>query len=232
MDDAAADLEHMLVHNLKSPVTGLLATLEMLAEGDFGSLSPAQQRAVQDLQGHGAQLLGLIDELLEIGSLESAGVAVHVREVDVREFLADIHEEWSLRLGDRLAVSADDGVDRVASDPVVLRRVLGNLLLNAVMHGGADVRIHCSARTDGDRLLLTVSDNGPGIPAAHAERVFEKFVRLDRPGRPATRGSGLGLAYCRAATQAMGGSIDLQRGGAPGATFVIALPVSQGEAPS
>jgi two-component system sensor histidine kinase MtrB len=227
MDSGRVDIEHMLVHNLKSPVTGLLATLEMLADGDFGPLSAGQQRAVSDMQGHGTQLLGLLDELLEIGRMESQGVAVRTAPVDVRCLLQDIRGEWSLRLGDRLQLGAAGDLPRVTADPVVLRSVIHNLLLNAVMHAGASVRVHLGAEVCGDRVQVTVSDDGPGIPAAHAERVFEKFVRLDDPGR-VSRGSGLGLAFCRAAMEAMGGAIALDVDAPAGATFRLDLQAAHG----
>jgi signal transduction histidine kinase len=177
------------------------------------------------MQGHGGQLIVLLDELLDIGRMESASVATEARGVDIAQLLDDVRDAWSLRLGERLEVTAADNLPVAIGDPIVLRRVIDNLLLNTIMHGGPSVHVRCVAAGAGDRVVLEVSDDGPGIPAGQTERVFEKFVRLDpAPGAP-HRGSGLGLAYCRAAMQAMGGRISLDSDGAPGATFVLELPV-------
>lgn len=223
------DLEHLVVHNLKSPLTGLLATLEMMADGDFGELNPRQQRAVRDMQGHGGQLIVLLDELLDIGRMESASVPTEARDVDLELLLDAVRDAWSLRLGDRLEVTADDDLPVAIGDPIVLRRVIDNLLLNTIMHGGPAVRVRCAATGAGDRVLVEVSDDGPGIPAGEGERVFEKFVRLDPTPGATSRGSGLGLAYCRAAMLAMGGRISLDTEGARGARFTLELPARRAD---
>jgi signal transduction histidine kinase len=224
VDGDRRDLEHLVVHNLKSPLTGLLATLEMLADGDFGELNARQQRAVHDMQGHGGQLIVLLDELLDIGRMESASVPTDAHEVDIALILDAIRDAWILRLGDRLEVTAAADLPVAIGDPIVLRRVIDNLLLNTIMHGGPSVHVRCVASGAGDRVLIKVSDDGPGIPAGQTERVFEKFVRLDPAPGASHRGSGLGLAYCRAAMQAMGGRISLDTEGAQGATFMLELP--------
>lgn len=220
MDRGGAEAAQMLVHNLKAPVTGIVAMLEMLADGDFGPLSDAQRTAVRDLLGYGAELQGLVDELLDTWRLESGAVPVNIAPVDVGDLLAQLRTEWSGRLAGRLTSEPAQGASLfVLADRVVLRRVLNNLLLNAITHGGAGVQVSTNAGALGDTVRLRVSDTGPGIPSEQAERVFEKFVRLD--GAP--RGSGLGLAYCRAACHAMGGRIAIEPSSS-GTTFVVDLP--------
>jgi signal transduction histidine kinase len=104
--------------------------------------------------------------------------------------------------------------------------VLGNLLMNAQVHGGTGVGVRLVAEATGaDTVRILVADDGPGIPAADADRVFEAFVRLDDGAGRGHRTSGLGLTYCRAAITAMGGTIRLVP--VPrGASFQLDLPVA------
>lgn len=214
--------EQMLVHNLKAPLTGIMASLEMLGDGDLGDLNAVQRTAVSTMQAQGAELLRMIDELLDLGRTGSSAFTVHAGPLDLPAFLRDIQVEWKARLR-RLTSTVAPDVPEVVADADVLRHVFANLLMNALIHAGPDVSVTLSAERAGDVVRLTVADDGPGVPAADAERVFDPFVTLGRPG--AHRTHGLGLAYCRAALAAMDGTIVLVPA-ARGATFVVELPVA------
>jgi signal transduction histidine kinase len=214
--------EQMLVHNLKAPLTGIMASLEMLRDGDLGNLTEAQRSAVTGMESQGHELVQMIDELLELGRTQSESFAVQMVPIAPHEFLAGVRIDWSNRLAHLTSVVSPDVPD-VLADATILRRVLDNLLMNASVHAGPDVSVILQAEQSGDFVRLTVADDGPGIPRAEAERVFDPFVTLASSGT--RRSHGLGLAYCRAALAAMRGTISL----APsdhGAMFVIQLPAA------
>jgi signal transduction histidine kinase len=214
--------EQMLVHNLKAPLTGIMASLEMLRDGDLGNLNEAQRSAVTGMESQGHELVRMIDDLLELGRTQSASFLVQRVPVSPDEFLSDVRTEWVNRLTHLTSVVSPDVPD-VLADATILRRVFENLLLNASVHAGPNVSVILQAEQSGDFVRLTVADDGPGIPRAEAERIFDPFVTLNSSG--ARRSHGLGLAYCRAAVAAMGGTISL----APsdhGAMFVIQLPAA------
>lgn len=214
--------EQMLVHNLKAPLTGIMASLEMLHEGDLGILSDAQREAVTGMQSQGQELVRMIDELLELGRTQSASFVVQTVPVDPHEFLSGVREEWSNRLARLTSVVSPDVPD-VLADATILRRVFDNLLMNASVHAGPNVSVILQAEQSGDFVRLTVADDGPGIPREEAERIFDPFVTLDSSGTRRTHG--LGLAYCRSALASMRGTISL----APsdhGAMFVLQLPAA------
>jgi signal transduction histidine kinase len=214
--------EQMLVHNLKAPLTGIMASLEMLCDGDLGNLNEAQRSAVTSMQSQGGELVRMIDELLELGRTQSGSFIVQTVPVAPHEFLSGVREDWSNRLAHLTSVVSPDVPD-VLADVTILRRVFDNLLLNASVHAGANVSVILQAEQSGDFVRLTVADDGPGIPRAEAERIFDPFVTLNSSG--ARRSHGLGLAYCRSALAAMRGTISL----APsdhGAMFVIQLPAA------
>lgn len=214
--------EQMLVHNLKAPLTGLMASLEMLHDGDLGQLNDRQRSAVSGMQAQGTELVQMIDELLEIGRTQSASFVAQAVPVDPGEFLEQVRAEWNDRLGHLTSVVSPD-VPAVLADAAVLRRVFDNLLMNASLHAGAHVSVILQAEQSGDFVRFTVADDGPGIPAAEAERIFDPFVTLNTSGSRRTHG--LGLAYCRAALSAMRGSIALVPSD-HGAMFVVQLPAA------
>jgi two-component system sensor histidine kinase KdpD len=119
----------------------------------------------------------------------------------------------------------------IRGDPVLLEQLLANLLENVARHTPEDTRVRISARRKYDVIELTVTDDGPGLPAEiEPERLFEKFQRGGTPDQPADRygaaGVGLGLALCRAVAHAHGGEIRAERIPAGGAMFVLTLPAS------
>ena len=214
--------EQMLVHNLKAPLTGIMASLEMLRDGDLGDLNEAQRSALTGMESQGQELVRMIDELLELGHTQSDSFAVQTVPIAPHEFLSDVRRDWSNRLAHLTSVVSPDVPD-VLADATLLRRVLDNLLMNASVHAGPNVSVILQAEQSGDFVRLTVADDGPGIPRAEADRIFDPFVTLDSSGPH--RSHGLGLAYCRAALAAMRGTISL----APsehGAMFVIQLPAA------
>jgi signal transduction histidine kinase len=220
--DEHVAFEHMLVHNLKTPLTGILASLEMLHDGDLGELNTAQRAAIGTMQAQGVVLVRMIDELLDVGRLGSPALRVQRVPVDPSGFLVELRSAWSGRLPRLTSVIAPDVPDVVA-DADLLRRVFDNLLMNALVHAGANATVTLRAERVGDTVRFSVSDDGPGIGARDAERVFEPFVTLEASGVRKTHG--LGLAYCRAATAAMGGTIALVPGGR-GATFAVEVPAA------
>jgi len=224
VDGARRDVEQMLVHNLKAPLTGLLATLEMLEDGDFGALAPAQRDAIEAMRAQGNAMLGLLDDLLGVWGAEStAGPGIAPVAVDLAAMGAELVRQWAPRLRGRVQLDGPSAL-RVLADPVVLRRVFDNLLLNAAVHGGDGVAVRLTLRTAGGEAHALVSDTGPGIPPDEWERIFEPYVSVPRGDR-GHRGSGLGLAYCRVAMQSMGGTVAVDQG-SDGATFRLTLPLS------
>lgn len=214
--------EQMLVHNLKAPLSGIIASLEMLHDGDLGPLTERQRATVSSMQALSADLVEMIDELLELGRTQSSSFPVQKLPVDPGEFLEQVRAAWSDRLGRLTSVVSPDVPDALA-DPTVLRRVFDNLLMNSSVHAGANVSVIMQADRSGDFVRFSVADDGPGIPAADAERIFDPFVTLDRTG--ARRTHGLGLAYCRTALAAMGGTISLAASSS-GAMFVVQVPAA------
>jgi signal transduction histidine kinase len=118
---------------------------------------------------------------------------------------------------------APGDLPQINMDADMIRRVLINLLENAIKYTRSGGRIIVSARPQPAQVLISVADTGPGIPAAEHQRIFEKFSRIQEDGRP--KGLGLGLAFCRLAIDAHNGRIWVESQEGQGSTFLFTLPV-------
>jgi two-component system, sensor histidine kinase and response regulator len=227
------DLMKMIVHDLKSPLTAVLGTLEMTLEGDLGPLGEEQERMLGDAFRRGDEMLQLIDDLLELSQLEDSSITLQLRELDAAKLLGDVAAEWSVRTeqaGAELNV-ADLGAPRFLGDEHLLHRIFANLVGNALRHGGERVHIRCSAqpwRAAGQEgVQFTVADDGVGIPEEAHELIFRKFGSVPRTGaEPQFRSSGLGLTFCKLAVEAHGGRIWVESREGEGSDFHFVLPLA------
>jgi two-component system, sensor histidine kinase and response regulator len=222
------DLMKMIVHDLKIPLTSVLATLELLGDGDLGALSPRQSTAVHDVQRKAEELVGLIDDLLQIRRMEETTVSLGLVPIEPSELLHDVVRAWRLRFEQEqtvVRVHASDGIPSFLGDRQLLRRVFDNLIQNALVHSATPVELELTAAPVSPGVRFTVTDNGPGIPAEHHEAIFGKFVRFAPPVTRRIRTTGLGLTYCRLVVEAHGGRIWVQSAKGEGSTFHVDLPV-------
>ena len=234
------DLLNMLVHDLKSPLAGVLATLEMAGDGDFGPVPERARDALEQAHGRGEELLALIDDLLEVARIEEGRLSVRPEPLEPPRMLAELARDWAVRFAAadvRAEVDAEaPGAPAFAGDRALLRRVFNNLLENALTHaapdradrpapGAAAFTVRVSARAaEGDGVLFTVADNGPGVPPEYQELIFRKFETVKLTGALRARGSGLGLAFCRMVVEAHGGRVWVQSTPGAGAAFHVLLP--------
>jgi len=222
------DLMKMIVHDLKTPLTAVLGTVEMLIDGDFGPINDEQRKMLADAEGKAEDLLALIGDLLEVSRIEEASVTLDLQPIAPAALLAEITTEWSVRFqqeGATAVVDVADDAPVFEADKALLKRVIGNLIQNSLTHSATAVAIHLSARRDGDGILFTVADNGPGIPPEYHEVIFRKFERVKNPNMPRTRSSGLGLAFCKLVVDAHNGRIWVQSAGeGKGSAFHFSLP--------
>jgi two-component system, sensor histidine kinase and response regulator len=221
------DLMKMIVHDLKTPLTSVLATLEMVIDGDFGAVTDPQKRALGDAESKSEDLLALIEDLLEIARIEEGAIVLQPTPIAPAALLTEVVHEWTLRFQQEKATASVDVTDDAPvfeADKGLLKRVLSNLVQNAIAHSPHPVTLQLSARKEDDGVLITVADNGPGIPPEYHEVIFRKFEQVKAPSVPRVRSSGLGLAFCKLVADAHGGRIWVQSSG-QGSAFHLALPV-------
>ena len=222
------DLTKMIVHDLKTPLTAVLASLEMVLDGDFGPLSDSQRNALGHAHAKSEDLLSLMEGLLEIARIEDSRLNLVLTRIEAGEFLRSLLDDWSLRLrqeeGTAVAEVAPD-TPVFDADRGLLSRVMANLLQNAITHAGRPVNIRVLARRCEGGVRMSVQDDGPGIRPEYHDIVFRKFESLPSAESAARRGSGLGLTFCRLAVEAHGGRIWVESEGSNGSTFHVELPL-------
>ena len=222
------DLMHMIVHDLKTPLTIVQATIEMLHDGDLGQLNPEQRKALSEAQAKANDLLTLIEDLLEISRIEEASVPLEPQPIEPAPFFEELIGEWRLRLQQsgataRLDLAPDTPL--FEADRTLLKRVFENLIQNALTHSATPVTVQIHGRRENGGVLFTVEDNGPGIPPEYQEVIFRKFQQAKTPHAPRVRSSGLGLAFCKLVVEAHGGRIWVQSAEGQGSSFHIVLPL-------
>lgn len=234
LQKARDDLMRMIVHDLKTPLTSMLATLEMLRDGDFGPVDERPARALSDVEGKAEDLLGLIQDLLDVTKVEEQSLALAPEPIAPAALLAEVLFDWELRFRQEQTTARTEVGDDAPvfhADKTLVKRVLANLVQNAITHSPVPVTVTLAARRDAAGIVLTVSDDGPGIPEEYQGLVFQKFEQVRTPNAPRVRSSGLGLAFCRIAVEAHGGRIWVRSKEGEGSSFHILLPLEPQERP-
>ena len=222
------DLMKMIVHDLKTPLTSVLATLEMLADGDFGLVTIPQKTAIGEVESKSEDLLALIDDILEVARIEETNITLALAPMAPGALLAEMVHEWGHRFQQEkttVSVSVADDAPVFTGDKGLIKRVFSNLIQNAVTHSSSPVHLELHARRAGHGVLFTVSDNGPGIPPEYHEVIFRKFGQVEMPRTPRTRSSGLGLTFCKLVVERHRGRIWVKSAEGKGSSFYIELPV-------
>ncbi|MBM0237757.1 HAMP domain-containing histidine kinase [Micromonospora sp. ATA32] len=204
-----------VAHELRTPVTALVAAASLLGE-HLDALPGDARRAAELLVGDVVRLRRLVEELMEISRLDAGQEAVEVIPVEVLPLLHGIvgARGWA----DRVVVAGEPVT--VRTDPRRLEGCWPNLVGNAVAHGGGDIR--ATVRRAGAAVLIDVTDQGPGIPAEHLPRLFDRFYKVD-PSRTAG-GTGLGLAIAQENARLLGGDLRVGSLSGVGTRFRLELP--------
>ncbi len=221
------DLMKMIVHDLKTPLTSVLATLEMVGDGDFGAISLDQRRALGDAEAKAEELLGLIGDLLEVAKVEETAMVLNPVEIAPGAFIAEVLHEWDVRFTQehaKIVTSIAEDAPTFEADKALLKRVFSNILQNALTHSGTAIELRISVRGEEDGVLFGIHDNGPGIPEEFHDLIFQKFGRVKTAHVPRVRSSGLGLAFCKLVVEAHGGRIWVRSPAGEGSTFYVQLP--------
>lgn len=221
------DLMKMIVHDLKTPLTSVLATLEMVGDGDFGPVSLDQRQALGDAETKAEELLGLIGDLLEVAKVEETGIVLNREPIAPGAFVAEVLHEWHVRFtqeGASVLTVIGEDAPTFDADKALLKRVFSNILQNSLTHSASAIELKISARGEADGILFAIEDNGPGIPEEFHDLIFQKFGRVKTGHVPRVRSSGLGLAFCKLVMEAHGGRIWVRSAPGEGSTFYLQLP--------
>jgi signal transduction histidine kinase len=213
-------------HELRTPLNGVLGMAEVMGAGD---LSPIQRSHLAVLKASGADLLHLIEQVLEVSRLDKGELQLTLAPLDLLSLVDRVMSYYASRAGRKgLSLSADVRVHgRRLGDEARLSQALASLLDNAVTFTErGEVRIEAVDR--GHAVHIRVMDTGPGIPPEALPHLFDRFVQADDSSTRRFDGAGLGLAICRDIVRAMGGEVSVESS-ADGSVFTVSLPLPDAE---
>jgi two-component system sensor histidine kinase/response regulator len=226
LEEARKILSSSIVHDLKSPLAALIGNTDYLLHRDEVQGETREVLGEMLASSHGIHRIVL--NLLDVARMEDAELVPQRRQVRIGELVerARLTAQLTTRMtGHSLVVESDTDVDAVV-DPDLIVRVIENLLDNSLKYAPRGSAVRVVARAEGRAgLSLRVEDHGRGVPVAERERIFERYVRLDRDAQTHSRTSrGLGLAFCRLAVEAHGGRIWVEDSVPEGAAFCADIP--------
>lgn len=227
-DRFRAALLNSISHDLRTPLSTVLGSTTTMI--DYGEGMPAATRAdlLQSVREEAERLNRYVGNLLDMTRLEGGGLNIRDDWIDVRDVLAAAAERVERRIGKR-HVERDFPADLppVRLDPNLLEQAVVNILENAIAYSPDETAIDLAAYEDRNNVVISIEDEGKGIPTAELERVFEKFRRMEEP-TDRTKGAGLGLSISKGFVEAMGGRIAAASPihGDHGTRVLISLPKS------
>ncbi len=226
-------LTQMIVHDLKNPLTALTSYLEMLAMKTDKFLSPEDKFSPRNILGITDRMLQLIDNLLDITRMEEGKLKPDYTDIEIGEIFQEVEGMFSAEAAKnsiRMVREVED-VPVFRADRGLLVRILENLVSNAIRSIPFNRQGLITMRAAFDKMkkqiVISVIDNGYGIPEKYLGKIFEKFeqVRMRREG--SQFGKGLGLTFCKLAIETHGGRIDVKSREGKGSEFVFTLPACQ-----
>jgi PAS domain S-box-containing protein len=228
VDRLKDDFVASVSHELRTPLTSICGYVDLLREGEGGTLTPEQDALLEIVDRNSGRLLRLVADLLEVAQLESGQLSLDPEQVDLRELVDDcVQRAQALARMRELDLAFDvDSAPSVHGDRSRLGQVVDNLLSNALKFTPAGGRVRARIGERNGAVVFEVEDTGVGIPAADHQYLFDRFYRTERASTLAIPGTGLGLWITRQIVQAHGGEIDVVSDDGVGTTFTVTLPVA------
>jgi len=213
-----------VAHELRTPLTVIQGALEAMLDGVY----PTDRENLQAALTQTRTLSRLVEDLRLLALADAGQLRLHTAPLDLCPFLREIIETHRIQAQERgvdLVLEMPASLPLVEADRDRLAQVMGNLLSNALRYVSEEGHVTVRAEAQGREVIVTVTDDGPGIPPEDLPHLFERFWRGDRARRRATGGSGLGLTIARELARAHGGRLWAESVEGEGSTFAFALPV-------
>ena len=205
-------------HELRTPITAILGHVGYLLRRT--PVTETQRESLETIRREGERMTKLVTDLLDLAGSEG-GWRFDIRPVEVRELLEEIAAEYGRTFDGEIKIEAPEDEVWVEADDQRLHQVFANLVANAIKAGAKTITLR--VLLPGDRVVVQVVDDGPGIPPEHLPHLFDRFYRVDKARDRAAGGSGLGLAIVKAIVEALGGEVWVESEVGHGTTFSVSL---------
>src|SRR6266850_2522270 len=223
------NLVHMLVHDLRSPLTAIRANLDLIQLDAADALTPELAESIDHTRTAAIRMTDMVGDVLDVSRMEAGQLPLERAELDLGALAAEAMA--SVGASERVRLEQLPGSVRAFCDASLIRRVIANLAANAMKFTPAHGQILVRVTADASGQNVSIADTGPGIPQEYHEKIFEKFGQAEASQAGAQRSSGLGLTFCKLAVEAHGGRIGVESAIGKGSTFWFTLPVQPGAPP-
>ena len=226
LEKLKADFMNIAAHELKTPLTPMMAYIDLLITEKKGKLKPAQKETMQILQGNIQRLKRLINDILDISRLEAKAMKLDVHKVDMRKVLKDITNEYRPAIQKKkikLVTKIPKQIPPIWGDYTRLRQVIGNLLSNALKFTDKGI-ITISAEKEKNSLKVSITDTGTGIKQEQMKKLFTKFFQAETSPERKAEGTGLGLSIVRGIINTHNGKVFVKSKYKKGSTFGFYIP--------
>ena len=213
---------------LRTPLTSISGALGLIASGMAGHVPPKVKELNEIANNNAERLVRLISDILDVQKIDSGKIGGSAVTINVAELLATVADE-NRGLAEKRDISIEllnsAGDVQVLGDLDQLMQVMTNLLSNAIKFSPENGNIEVASSRQGDQVMISVSDQGPGVPPEYRDAIFEKFVQVESSDVLARGGTGLGLSICKSLVEHHGGAMGYEDAPSGGARLWFRLPV-------
>lgn len=220
-----------VAHNLRAPLAATLSMIEVLRKNILGELQPEQHEYLRRIDRRIHTMMSMINELMTIATSRNREASSSFAPVDINLLADRVRRTFADQASDKgisFELIAEDELPEIWGDPAMLEQMMENLISNAIKYTPTLGKVKVSFRLDNfDTLIVTVSDNGIGIPEEDRDRLFHEFFRAENAKSIEEIGTGLGLVIVKEAVELHGGTIAVKSTLTTGTTFTIRIPTAK-----
>ncbi len=227
LDEIKSDFINNMTHELKTPISVAYAANDALLNYNMKNDKEKLEKYLRISQEQLQHLSGLVEQILTMSAEERKNLKLSPENIPLNTFLEALKEQYLMKASKKTEITIDIRPEdlSVRADKVHFQNIISNLLENASKYSGESVDILVSASKQGERIRISIQDNGNGIPAASLPRIFDKFYRVPSGNVHNVKGYGLGLSYIKTIMEKHGGSISVESKEGEGSCFYLNFPV-------
>jgi PAS domain S-box-containing protein len=231
LEKTKSDFISNISHEFKTPLTSIMIGTSLILDENMGILNKNQREIIETMKEDGEKLNSLVNNLLQLAKLESKQSVFNIHPCSMKKLIqssVDDFLEQAENKGITLFFESKIDTPQINADPEKILWVLNNLISNALRYTERGGKIVINPFTNGNKVCVSVSDTGSGIPEEYVDKIFERFVQV-KGQNPEEKGTGLGLAIAKEIIEAHGGEIWCHSALGFGSTFTFTLPMSEEE---
>jgi PAS domain S-box-containing protein len=230
IDQAKTEFVSLASHQLRTPLSSINWYTEMLLAGDAGKISSEQKKFLEEIYNGNQRMVTLVNSLLNVSRIEAGTLSISNKPVDIDAVIKSVIADLSLIINEKqLKVDFKDNIGQkitLLADQNIIHIIIDNVISNAVKYTPDKGHIEVNLENDNNSVILTVKDNGYGIPKNQQDKIFTKLFRADNAIKKVTNGTGLGLYMVNKLMDKLGGSIRFESEENEGTTFYVTWPIA------